>query len=95
LDKLHRKSAKLVVRDHINCRFSKQLFKFKSEQEEKVATLAPEEELPDHLKQELLQDLLDMELNDVGRLFNPFLKLKGQHFDYFIIISRVFLNLNL
>jgi hypothetical protein len=46
------------VRNPINLKFAKELFKF---QEEKIRILAKDKELPPHMKQELPQRLLDME----------------------------------
>ena len=62
------------VQDQINLKFSKQLFAF---QAEKILLLENDEELPDHMKKEITQELLDMEKNEPKRMFNPFLELKG------------------
>jgi hypothetical protein len=50
LDQLNKKSAKLGVQDKINLKFSKQVFQF---QAEKLAVLENDEELPDHMKENL------------------------------------------
>ncbi|POW14591.1 hypothetical protein PSTT_02767 [Puccinia striiformis] len=73
-DKLDKKSAELAVRDQINLKFSRRVFDF---QQEKIALLSTGEELPTHMMQDVPQELLDMEENELQRMFNPFLKLKG------------------
>ncbi|OAV89021.1 hypothetical protein PTTG_28844 [Puccinia triticina 1-1 BBBD Race 1] len=62
LEKYNTRSAKLAVRDQINIKFAKQLFNF---EEEKIAILQADEELPPHMDQPIPQVLvLDMEKND-------------------------------
>ena len=46
-------------------------------QAEKLVLLENDEELPDHIKKEIPQELLDMEQNEPKRMFNPLLELKG------------------
>ncbi|KAI7936801.1 hypothetical protein MJO28_015700 [Puccinia striiformis f. sp. tritici] len=60
-DKLDKKVAELAVRDQINLKFSRQTG----------------EELPFHMIQDVPQELLDMEENELQRMFNAFLWLKG------------------
>jgi hypothetical protein len=74
MDILNKKSADLGVRDQINQKFAKELIRF---QEDKVAILQHEEELPEDMDQPIPQNLVNMEKNALGRLFNPFLELKG------------------
>ncbi|KAA1109150.1 hypothetical protein PGTUg99_003972 [Puccinia graminis f. sp. tritici] len=54
LDKLDKKSAEFGVRDQINRKFSKQLFKFNAK---KLELLENGEELPTHMDQEIPQEL--------------------------------------
>ncbi|EFP82632.1 uncharacterized protein PGTG_08828 [Puccinia graminis f. sp. tritici CRL 75-36-700-3] len=74
LDKLDKKSAEFGVRDQINRKFSKQLFKFDAK---KLELLENGEELPTHMDQEIPQELVDMEEKEPKRMFNSFLELKG------------------
>ena len=71
--KMANKSAQLGVCDHINSKFSKQIFKFKAE---KKALLKTGTELPDCMKQEVPQTLVDLEKDNITEMFNPFLELK-------------------
>jgi hypothetical protein len=80
-EKLDKESAKLGVRDQINRTFCKKLFEFNAE---KIDLLENEQELPDHMDQEIPQDIMDMEENEFSRMFNPFLELKGSYFTFFI-----------
>ncbi|EFP92502.1 uncharacterized protein PGTG_18327 [Puccinia graminis f. sp. tritici CRL 75-36-700-3] len=74
LDKLDKKSAEFGVRDQINRKFSKQLFKFDAK---KLELLENGEELSTHMDQEIPQELVDMEEKEPKRMFNSFLELKG------------------
>ncbi|EHS62789.1 uncharacterized protein PGTG_22701 [Puccinia graminis f. sp. tritici CRL 75-36-700-3] len=74
LDKLDKKSADLGVRDQINRKFAKQLFKFDAK---KVQLLEDGEELSSDMDQEVPQELVDMEDKEPKRMFNPYFELKG------------------
>jgi hypothetical protein len=74
--------VELGVRDKINCKFSQQLINF---QNEKIKILQDKGELPEDMDREIPTRLEDMEKEDVSRMFNPFLKLKG----YILIFSSV------
>ncbi|EFP91328.2 uncharacterized protein PGTG_16982 [Puccinia graminis f. sp. tritici CRL 75-36-700-3] len=74
LDKLDKKSAEFGVRDQINRKFSRKLFKFDAK---KLELLENGEELPTHMDQEIPQELVDMEEKEPKRMLNSFLELKG------------------
>ncbi|OAV94829.1 hypothetical protein PTTG_05188 [Puccinia triticina 1-1 BBBD Race 1] len=77
LDKLDAKSAELGVRDQVNRKFCKKIFKFEAEKISLLAALDDGKDLPDHMNQEFRQELLELEEHNYNKMFNQFLELKG------------------
>ena len=75
MDKLNKKYANLGFFNQINQKFAKQLIRF---QKEKFTILQSKEELPEDMDQPIPQNLvMNMGKKTLGRLFSPFLELKG------------------